>query len=79
MLNRILSPDGISQLEGLLDSSKYIVITCHISPDGDAMGSSLALCRALTNIGKKVKVVVPDRSEERRVGKECVCRWGAGR
>ncbi len=60
MLNRILSPDGISQLEGLLDSSKYIVITCHISPDGDAMGSSLALCRALTNIGKKVKVVVPD-------------------
>lgn len=60
MLDRLLAPESIARLKRLLESSKYIVITCHISPDGDAMGSSLALCRALTNIGKKVKVVVPD-------------------
>lgn len=60
MLNEILSPESVTALKGLIDKSKYIVITCHLSPDGDAMGSSLALCRALTNLGKKVKVIVPD-------------------
>jgi phosphoesterase RecJ-like protein len=37
-----------------------VVITCHISPDGDAMGSSLGLCKALRNAGKEVKVITPD-------------------
>jgi len=46
----------------LFDSvSGDIVITCHVSPDGDAIGSSLALQRVLTNMGKhNVKVVTPD-------------------
>ncbi len=60
MLTTILNPDSVAHLKRLLDQSKYIVITCHLSPDGDAMGSSLALYRVLTAIGKKVKVVVPD-------------------
>ena len=60
MLQKILSSESLSAFKQLLDRSKYIVITCHLSPDGDAMGSSLALCRALTNMGKKVKVIVPD-------------------
>lgn len=52
--------------EKILNLSQYIanadkvVITTHMSPDGDALGSSLALWHVLTKIGKNVKVVVPD-------------------
>ncbi|MDE6529092.1 MAG: DHH family phosphoesterase, partial [Muribaculaceae bacterium] len=44
----------------MIEHSHNILITCHLSPDGDAMGSSLGLCGALRNIGKRVKVIVPD-------------------
>lgn len=60
MLTKIIDSDNIAALAGILDASRQMVITCHLSPDGDAMGSSLGLCRALRNIGKHVKVIVPD-------------------
>lgn len=60
MINKTIDPDCITELSHLLDTACNIVVTCHLSPDGDAMGSSLALCRALRNLGKKVKVIVPD-------------------
>lgn len=52
----------ISKLKNLLDESKNIVITCHLSPDGDALGSSLGLKRILENYKPtgKVDVVTPD-------------------
>jgi len=43
-----------------LYSSKNVVITTHINPDGDAIGSSLALFYALTNMKKKVNVIISD-------------------
>ena len=60
MLNRIINAESILKLGDLIAGSRNILITCHLSPDGDAMGSSLGLCMALKNIGKKAKVVVPD-------------------
>ena len=44
----------------LLEQSERIVITCHLTPDGDAMGSSLGLWHVLTAIGKQATVVSPD-------------------
>ena len=44
----------------MLEHSEKIVITCHLSPDGDAIGSSLGLYHVLTRIGKSVQVVTPD-------------------
>lgn len=44
----------------MINSVQRIVITCHKSPDGDALGSSLALCRVLERLGKQVQVVTPD-------------------
>lgn len=44
----------------LLRRSSRVVITCHMSPDGDAMGSSLALMRVLDNMGKSARVFTPD-------------------
>ncbi len=47
-------------LRNLIDTSDNVVITAHMSPDGDAMGSALALFHVLKSMGKKVTVVVPD-------------------
>ena len=43
-----------------VDSAKNIVITNHTNPDGDAMGSALALKRVLEKLGKNVSVIVPN-------------------
>ena len=44
----------------LINASNRIVITAHLSPDGDAIGSSLALYHFLKNRGKEVRVIVPN-------------------
>jgi bifunctional oligoribonuclease and PAP phosphatase NrnA len=41
-------------------ASENILVTSHIRPDGDAIGSSLGLALALLNIGKHVQVVLAD-------------------
>lgn len=43
-----------------LQNASKIVITSHQAPDGDAIGSSLALYHYLVKIGKDVCVIVPD-------------------
>lgn len=48
--------DGI---QNLIENSKSIVITTHFKPDGDALGSSLALYHYLNQLNKKVNVIVP--------------------
>lgn len=50
----------IHKCSELINNSKSIVITCHKGPDGDAIGSSLALYLMLKKIGKKATVIVPD-------------------
>ncbi len=42
-----------------LDDAEKILISAHIRPDGDAIGSLLALGLALLNAGKKVRMVLP--------------------
>lgn len=44
----------------LIRDSQNIIITNHINPDGDAMGSALGLASLLKAIGKNVAVVVPN-------------------
>ncbi|MFN8367188.1 MAG: bifunctional oligoribonuclease/PAP phosphatase NrnA [Candidatus Kapaibacterium sp.] len=41
----------------LLSHSKTIIITTHLNPDGDAIGSACGMMLALRNIGKKVRVI----------------------
>lgn len=50
----------LEEVKRKIDLSKEIVITCHVSPDGDAIGSSLGLYHYLVDLGKKVTVVVPN-------------------
>jgi phosphoesterase RecJ-like protein len=44
----------------VLKNKKNIIISSHKAPDGDAIGSSLALKIALEKLGHNVTVVVPD-------------------
>ena len=41
-----------------INHAKTIVILAHENPDGDAIGSSLAMCLALKNLGKEVDVLM---------------------
>ena len=64
MLNKIISEEKISQLKQLIDDSHNIVMITHVSPDGDALGSSLSLYWLLHDMGKNASVVVPNRFPE---------------
>ncbi len=48
------------QIKDQIHAAHRILITSHIRPDGDAIGSSLALALALQDIGKQVQVVLSD-------------------
>lgn len=60
MLSRLVDEKNIKELRKLLENCEKIVITCHIAPDGDAIGSSLGLANVLGAVGKTVKVITPD-------------------
>lgn len=47
-------------LQEQIDKASKIVISTHVSPDGDAIGSSLGLWHYLKNSGKDVTIVVPN-------------------
>jgi phosphoesterase RecJ-like protein len=52
------------ELSELLTSSNNILIISHINPDGDAIGSQLALYHYLTSKGKKVWMMCPNNLQE---------------
>ncbi len=60
MINSIIDEHTIERLRAFVNSASRIAITCHKSPDGDALGSSLALCHVLRRLGKEAFVVTPD-------------------
>ncbi|HRF68898.1 MAG TPA: bifunctional oligoribonuclease/PAP phosphatase NrnA [Muribaculum sp.] len=64
MLRPIIAESDIKAVRDLLEESERIVITCHMAPDGDAVGSSLGLSHTLANIGKEARIVTPDRIPE---------------
>jgi len=61
MLNREIDAFELKKLKSAIESANRIVITCHKKADGDAIGSSLALCLVLRKMGKNVTVIIPDQ------------------
>lgn len=55
-----MDKDQITRLQELLANPKEIVVIPHKNPDGDALGSTLALCKYLNNTGHKACVVAPN-------------------
>jgi len=60
MITPIIDENTIERLRAMINGASRFAITCHKSPDGDALGSSLALCHVLRRLGKDVTVVTPD-------------------
>ena len=58
-----LSEENISSLRKLLDDENKhnVVIVSHTNPDGDALGSSLALRAMFTHCGHHVTCIVPNK------------------
>lgn len=44
-----------------LKSVEKILVTAHINPDGDALGSTLAMCLALRQLGKSAQIYIDDK------------------
>jgi len=60
MISKIIASQKITEVEELLNKYDKIVIVTHVSPDGDAIGSSLGLYHYLNDLGNNVNVIVPN-------------------
>ena len=60
-LSKVIPNETVKRLRQLLDGSHNILITCHVRPDGDAIGSSFGWYHTLKAMGKDVNVLLPDR------------------
>lgn len=55
----------VNEIITALENAEKIVIFCHVRPDGDAVGSGLALCLALKNLGKTAYMCCEEFSAEK--------------
>lgn len=61
MIN-FLDTRKVHKFDALINGASSIVLTCHVRPDGDAIGSTLGWMHVLRSLGKSVSVVVPDNA-----------------
>lgn len=59
MISKIISEDLITRSKKAIEGAEKIAIVAHVGPDGDAMGSTLALWHYLMTIEKEPVVIVP--------------------
>ena len=50
MLTKIILEDNVSRSYKLIEAAERIVILTHLSPDGDAVGSSLKLYKCFVEV-----------------------------
>lgn len=60
IMESLLNENQIEQLRQLVSQSQHTVVCCHVNPDGDAIGSVLAIAHCLRRWGHEVTVVVPN-------------------
>ncbi len=60
MISKIIAEAEIQKAKKYIDYVDKIVIVTHISPDGDAIGSSLGLYHFLLEMDKQVNIIVPN-------------------
>jgi phosphoesterase RecJ-like protein len=60
MLSKVISQANVDHVEKWFERADKIVIVSHVSPDGDAIGSSLGLWHFLNSQDKNVHVIVPN-------------------
>jgi len=60
----MISSAGQQLFRDLCDVEGQIVLTTHMNPDGDALGSEIGLARFLATRGRRVRLVNPDPTPE---------------
>ena len=60
MLENIIMQSDIEAVAEFVETGRRFVVLSHKNPDGDALGSSLALCMYLRSLGKVCDVVLPN-------------------
>lgn len=60
MLDHIIDPVKVQSVKNAVEHNRRFVIVCHMTPDGDALGSSLCLWHMLTAMGKSAVIITPD-------------------
>ncbi len=60
MLENMISQQNIDAVRPVVENGRRFVVLAHKNPDGDAAGSSLAMCRYVRSIGKEAVVVLPN-------------------
>ena len=50
----------LRKIKDIIDSSERLLISTHIDPDGDALGSAFSLARAFESMGKEAAVYLKD-------------------
>ncbi len=60
MFSKVIEQANVDHFAKWLDKADKMVIVTHLSPDGDAIGSSLGLLHFLETQGKEVHVIVPN-------------------
>lgn len=63
-LTQMISTDLMEAARQLIEQHNRFVVVTHMSPDGDAVGSALAMCAYLAKKGKQARVVFNDTPGE---------------
>ena len=61
-MDKLIDSEKSKALRHIIEESERVVLTCHVRPDGDAIGSTLGLWHLLHTLGKEATVVVPDKA-----------------
>ena len=60
-MEKVLTKGQESVLREKIEQANSVACVCHVNPDGDALGSTLALYAWMTRLGKQCRVIVPNR------------------
>lgn len=63
-ITRIIDPELLNRAKDFIEKNQKFVVTVHMSPDGDAVGSAVSMCRYLRAKGKDATIVYNDRPGE---------------
>ena len=59
-MEKLLNDVQLGELQSMIDEARCVVCVCHVNPDGDALGSTLAVWHWMRSLGKECSVVVPN-------------------
>lgn len=61
VMEQILNEEQLHTLRSKIEAARRVACVCHVNPDGDAMGSTLAIALWMARLGKECRVIVPNR------------------